>query len=189
KAQDTSTALKLAKTLHSKKIEQKTRFINEIKDKKIPNETSSKAITEEDLYPKIAQAYTSLFTPEEITRMYAFYNSALGQKTAKNERQVNRDVSIIVRAWEMEQNGINREGRGNRRIVDGKGVEIDTLRARKRKEMIAKRKAERETPLPKINTLDDLKNLIEKQPRLISDRRLLLELFGEEGVKKLFNRE
>ncbi|GAA3647322.1 DUF2059 domain-containing protein [Flavivirga jejuensis] len=182
---EVSTALKLTKTLHSKKIEPKVRFIKEIKK---TNETKDKKTIADHLYKKISQIYTTVFTPEEITNMFAFYNSALGKKIAENERKVNREVSTIIRQWETDQLSI--EQRQTSKIVDERRrIETDSLRALKRKELIAKRKAERETPLPKINNLDDLKKLIEKQPYIISDRRLLLELFGKKGLEKLRNPE
>lgn len=185
-AQEASTALKLSKTLHAEKLESKIRFIQEVKK---TNETQGDKIATDNLYKKVAEAYTKTFTQEEIANMYTFYNSALGKKLLENQRKLNRDVSTIVMQWEMEQQVIDPENNQTSRIVNGKRVETDSLRARKRKEMIAKRKAEREAPFPKINNLNDLKKLIEKQPYIVSDQRLLLELFGEEGVEKLRNPE
>lgn len=181
-AQQESNALKLVKALHSKEIEPRVHFIKEIAQLENSNQA--------DLYKKLSEAYITLFTSEEITNLLAFYNTALGKKVLENQNKLNSDVSTIAMRWEMEQQGIPFEEIEPPTIIDGKLVDANgvVLQDFNNQEFNPVKKA-KEEDFPKINNLEDLKKIVVKDPNMISDHRLLLELLGEEEFKKLFNPE
>lgn len=179
-AQETATdALKLAKICYQKELGQRLQFFPRNQsntDKAEKKET----LNTDEVYNKLILAYQELFTPQEISGLLAFYNSALGIKMIAKQTELQSKAMTIISHWEMKQNGID--------IVTyiPPVIENEAQYLERQQKEHREYVAPKETPFPKIANLEDLKKILLKEPNLMGDSRLLEEIVGKEEFKKLF---
>ena len=180
----TKDALKLATTCYEKELGRRLQFFAKINAMN-PDKTEKKETPNPDeVYKKIALVYQEQFTPQEIIALLAFYNAPLGVKMIAKQTELQNKAMTIISHWEMKQNGIDME------TLMPPAIENEAqFLARQQKEQKEQKEhaPPKETPFPKITTLEDLKKLALKDPQIMTNPRLLEEIIGKQEFEKLFN--
>lgn len=176
-------ASKLVKLLHQTDMDFRLELLQQfppIESSEKPKDSTALA---KSLYTGIEAVYEKQFTPKELKDLYAFYSSPLGTKLLQQQAQLNGEISTVAYNWELEQQGITVDSL-QLPIFSDKDGEFMELNAEVVEEAAAPKVEE--IPLPKIETLDDLKTLLRKDPFVIADQNILLALFGKKELDSLF---
>ena len=186
--QETETT-KLVKLLHQTDMDFRLEMIQQFQIAELSETKKDSLALAKTLFTKIEAVYQKHFTAEELKELYAFYRSPLGAKLLEQQTQLHSEVSTAAYNWELEQQGMSLEG-VELSEADVAAVEIGTFEAvadSVSKNTVAV-KMEKIT-MPKIETLDDLKSLLRKDPFIISDQNILLALFGKETLDTLMEQQ
>lgn len=187
-AQTESKSLVLSKVLNSNELANRLTHIREIKSTTNPNQpNSSQDIIEKDLYKKMSEVYQGLFTPEEISNMLIFYNSALGKKILENQQKIDGKTRSIIMNWEMKQQGISLEETIEPSFENEEQILAFQKKEREKNILSNKTQIPKIIKIPKITNLEELKKLIIKNPNLMDDPLLFEEILGKQEFEKLYN--
>ena len=177
KTNQDAVVTKLVKDLYAKDIDKRLGFVLEMKQQENPEETN-KEVSFDEVYQDIYTLYEEKYTAQEIRQLATFYASPLGKKTLANQATINAKVSKIMMHWELKQQGINLEDPALDEpllIAEVNLQKPDSLALKNAKLAAASIKG-----YPKINSLEDLRKILLKDPFVVSDLELLKEILGKE---------
>ncbi len=168
-------ALKLVELLHGKQIEQ---TIESVKSMSLDTLNIGNQIKE--LKTALSKVYDKEYTEEEIQSLITFYKSAAGKKMLVSQVLIDGKVTDKIYKWEAKVQGIELPEDNDELaviepindIINPIGLENQVIR-----KGIAPKKE-----LPKVNTLQDLKKLIEKDINVIHDSQFLAKLLDIEEL-------
>ena len=175
-------ASRLVKLIHQTDMDFRLELLQQFQPAEPSEKPKDSTALAKSLYTAIEAVYEKQFTPKELKDLYTFYKSPVGTKLLQQQAQLNSEISNVAYKWELEQQGITDEDLETT-IFNNKEYEFMEPNA----ETIENEVAEKveEIPLPKIETLDDLKTLLRKDPFIIADQNILRALFGKKELEQL----
>lgn len=181
-AQQTN-ASQLVKLLHQTDMDFRLELLQQFQSAEPSEKPKDSTLLAKSLYTAIEAVYEKQFTPKELKDLYVFYSSPLGTKLLQQQAQLNSEISNVAYKWELEQQDISVDSL-QLPIFNDKEGEFMEPNAEAIEEEIAEKVEE--IPLPQIETLNDLKTLLRKNPFIIMDQNILLALFGKKELDSLF---
>lgn len=186
----TDVALEVVEILHANDLggKFKIRAPRSVDSLTVKKTTKKDADYKKELYAKLAEEYRTQFNKEELNDLLAFYNSDLGKKVVKNEtknsQMFSKQLSAIRRKQREEQLGIpSREERRKKRLEESS---LPLKAEKSLKKDAGSIKEINEEVYPEIETLEDFRKILLKNPRLIRDPKLLNKILGKDvDVQKL----
>ena len=178
-------ASRLVKLIHQTDMDFRLELLQQFQPAEPSEKPKDSTALAKSLYTAIEAVYEKQFTPKELKDLYTFYKSPVGTKLLQQQAQLNSEISNVAYKWELEQQGITDEDLETP-IFNDKDGELMESNA----EVIAEKVAPKveEIPLPQIETLDDLKSLLRKDPFIIADQNILLALFGKKELDAVFEK-
>ncbi len=167
---------KLVDLLHGKKIEQITRSVNvfSLDSLKIKTQVA-------ELKTTLSKVYEKEYSKKEIESLILFYKSDIGKKMLLSQASVNNKVLDKIYKWEAKTQGIEllEENDESLAITEPNEDILDPIKLEKQTQ---KKRATPKKQWPKINDLEDLKKLINKESDILYDSQLLAKLLGVEEL-------
>jgi len=168
-----SNAIKLVEYLHTKQINQAIENVEIFSSDTLKINAQVK-----ELKTTLSKIYKD-YTNEEIQSLITFYNSSSGKKLLKSQELISSKILDEIYKWEAKTQGID--------VVDEDVpiIEIEPsldLDLESTKKQVVKSNKTPKKEQPKINTLEDLKNLIKKDVNIIYDSFLLAKLLDLEEL-------
>ena len=170
-AQETTDAAAIAviKTIHGNEVEAVLGYLHGVNE---PDTISNEKQTSKTLYKSILSSYKKSFTTQELNELFAFYQTATGKKLLQQKDSIANAISTHIFDKERELMGIEipepMDDSAYLKMMDS----LQVSDANNHELAV--------DVLPEINTLEDLRNHLKKQPYDIANYDLLRAILGPE---------